>query len=292
MDDKTFDEFTVHLISSASMNIFRTNTLAKFKNHFSDEINLEGDWRVALTEINFPANLYNVSDTVLRVHHQPPPKTDPEVIHKERPDFSKKKKTDYTSPIIKIEKGFYPDVEVLLEKIRKICTINFEYQIDDLTGLLTITFEKFEEGITFPNGQIPGILGFEGVPDAGGIHIGYKMNTMSNHSSRSFTADYPVDLAAGTELMFIYIDLIEYQYLGDTKAPLLRIIDTNRRMKNGTVCHIEPNHRKVFSNLQYKKLLTKNIQTAEVQLRTETGHLVPFTGTGKVVVALNFKKFN
>ena len=75
------------------------------------------------------------------------------------------------------------------------------------------------------------------------------MNTMSNHSSRSFTADYPVDLAAGTELMFIYIDLIEYQYLGDTKAPLLRIIDTNRRLKNGSVCHIEPNHREVFSNL-------------------------------------------
>ena len=106
MDDKTFDEFTVHLISSASMNIFRTNTLAKFKNHFSDEINLEGDWRVALTEINFPANLYNVSDTVLRVHHQPPPKTDPEVINEERPDFSKKKRPTTRPESSKLKKVF------------------------------------------------------------------------------------------------------------------------------------------------------------------------------------------
>ena len=50
------DEFTIHLVSSASMNIFPDNTLAKFKNFLSQEINLEDDWRVAISEIIFPAN--------------------------------------------------------------------------------------------------------------------------------------------------------------------------------------------------------------------------------------------
>ena len=54
MGSKRFeDEFTVHVISSASMEIFNQNTLASFRNFFNDEIQLSGDWRVALSEIIF-----------------------------------------------------------------------------------------------------------------------------------------------------------------------------------------------------------------------------------------------
>ena len=94
-------------------------------------------------------------------------------------------------------------------------------------------------------------------------------------------------------MMFIYLDIIRYQIVGDTKAPLLRVIDTNRRVKNGYACSIEPNHRKVFSNLDYKKLLVNNIQSIAVNLRTETSRLVPFAGGGrKVVLTLKFQKFS
>ena len=44
------DEFTVHVISSASMEIVDQNTLASFGNFFNDEIQLSDDWRVALSE--------------------------------------------------------------------------------------------------------------------------------------------------------------------------------------------------------------------------------------------------
>ena len=81
--------------------------------------------------------------------------------------------------------------------------------------------------------------------------------------------------------------------MGDTKAPLLRVIDTNRRVKNGYACSIESNHRKVFSNLDYKKLLVNNIQSIAVNLRTETSRLVPFAGGGgNVVLTLKFQKFS
>ena len=49
------NEFMVHLVSLASINIFVQSTLSSFKNYFNEEINLEGDWRVALSEIIFPA---------------------------------------------------------------------------------------------------------------------------------------------------------------------------------------------------------------------------------------------
>ena len=94
-------------------------------------------------------------------------------------------------------------------------------------------------------------------------------------------------------MMLIYLDIIHYKFVGDTKAPLLRVIDTNRRVKNCYVCSIEPNHRKVFSNLDYKNLLVKNIQSIVVYLRTEIGRLVLFAGGGsKVVLTLKTQKFS
>ena len=54
------EEFEVHLLSTASMNIFGDNTLASFKNQLPQNISLEGDWRVALSEIIFPSKINNV----------------------------------------------------------------------------------------------------------------------------------------------------------------------------------------------------------------------------------------
>ena len=56
------DEFTVHLISTASMDYFPDNTLASFRIFCKEEIALDGDWRVALSEIIFPTKLNNVTD--------------------------------------------------------------------------------------------------------------------------------------------------------------------------------------------------------------------------------------
>ena len=119
--------------------------------------------------------------------------------------------------------------------------------------------------------------------------------TMADGEEKTFVGDYPFDLSAGKQLIFIYINIIEYQeyqYVGDTKAPLIRVIGSKQRLKNGSPFEIEPTHRIVFRNLEYKKLLSKNFQSNEIQLRTETGELVPFAGTGKVILTLNFKKFD
>ena len=115
---------------------------------------------------------------------------------------------------------------------------------------------------------------------------------LGDGETKAFVADYPFDLLAGKQLIYVYSNIIEYQHIGDTKAPLIRIIDSKQRLKNGSLCEIEPTHTIVFSNLEYKKLLSNNFQCIEVQLRTETGKFVPFTGTGKVILTLNFKKFN
>ena len=64
-EDAINDSFTVTLVSSASMNIFSENSLANFKNLLNEEINLQGEWKVALTEITFPTHINNVTDNVI-----------------------------------------------------------------------------------------------------------------------------------------------------------------------------------------------------------------------------------
>ena len=56
------DEFTVHLISTASIDYFPDNTSASFRKLCKEEIALDGDWRVALSEIIFQTKLNNVTD--------------------------------------------------------------------------------------------------------------------------------------------------------------------------------------------------------------------------------------
>ena len=68
----------------------------------------------------------------------------------------------------------------------------------------------------------------------------------SYEGNELYESHFPYDLSSGTCLIFVYIDIIQYQTVGDAKATLLRVIDSNRRIKNGSACSIEPNHRRLI----------------------------------------------
>ena len=286
------DEFTVHVVSSASMEIFDSNTLASFRNFFNDEIQLSGDWRVALSEIIFPTKIENIVNGNLTVYNLK--------------DYEDSQKMSFGANVISrpysgqklaFMPGTFDTVAQLLATIKLTVGLpNFSFREIKSSGKYEVLLGKYE-GITFPSEEIPSIIGFEGIPDGNGIHIGYKMNPnenrlMKSDDTKAYYGEFPADLCAGKHLIFIYTNIIEYQYVGDTKAPLLRVIDSKQRLKNGSVCELEPTHRIVFTNLDYKKLLTNTIQSISIELRTETGQLVPFSGTGKVILTLQFKKFS
>ena len=73
--------------------------------------------------------------------------------------------------------------------------------------------------------------------------------TMADDEEKIFVGDYAFDLSAGKQLIFIYVNIIEYQYVGDFEAPLIRVTDSKQRLKNDSRCEIEPTH----SSLEYKK---------------------------------------
>ena len=59
--------FYLTLPSNASMKIYPDNTVAKYTTQLPNNIELDGDWEVALTEIQYPHKFYNVKGEWFRI---------------------------------------------------------------------------------------------------------------------------------------------------------------------------------------------------------------------------------
>ena len=243
MSRNRFDaEFSVHVISSASMQIFGSNTPASFRKFFSDEIQLSGDWRVALSEIIFPTIIEHVLNGDL-IAYSLKGYEDSQKISSDANVISR----PYNGEKLSFMTGNFANVNQLLGTIKRtVGPPNFSFREIKSTGKYEIIFGKYE-GITFPSEEIPSIVGVTGIPDGRCVHIGYKMSTvtsnklMKSDETKACFGEFREDLCAGKHAKFIYTNIIEYQYVGD-----VGVIDSKQRLRNGSVSEFEPTHRIVF----------------------------------------------
>ena len=81
--------------------------------------------------------------------------------------------------------------------------------------------------------------------------------------------------------LYVYCDIITHQLVGDTRAPLLRIVPVHGKPgENVTV---------TFDNIQYRPTRGGTIQSIEVDIRDGAGDPIPFYG-GLVVVTLHLRR--
>ena len=159
-----------------------------------------------------------------------------------------------------------------------------------LTKLIKNWLNSFgaNEVLSFKNKEDPSILGFNCTKDKshdGYIHIGYKSdNVLNRHQSH-----FPVDITCGPQLISVFINIIEYQIIDDVRAPVVKIIESKRRLRNGSIKTVIPIHHQTFTVLDYKPIISKKTQNIKVELRNEAGKFVQITGTVKVIVSLNFQ---
>ena len=198
-DDAINNSFTVTLVSSASMNIFSKNSLTNFKNLLNEEINLQGEWKVALTKITIPTHINIVTDTKLIYYKKHKVKASQKV---NKNNISR----PYDGERVEILRGLYDDVKKIINEINlKTELENISYDIDPITRHLTLWMHYWER-ITFGSPQILSILGFKCIRDGTGYHIGYKRSSQVHIilTTQNLISDYPDDMTAGTQLMFIY----------------------------------------------------------------------------------------
>ena len=91
--------------------------------------------------------------------------------------------------------------------------------------------------------------------------------------------------------LLIYTDIMEYNIVGDRKAPQLRCFPFISKLKSGDVITTgQYMNYQTFSNLQFCRLLKNSFHSVHIDLRDTSGEKIPFVSVGLTRLVLMFRK--
>jgi hypothetical protein len=260
--------FEITLLSNGSMDIFPSNTMAKFSNLLPERLSLEGHWQVALSDLVYPASFYNIAKTKVTVRSYLSPHDQDHLLRVQ---------------IFQFPAGLYHGYDEIFETLKNLTGVpftKFHVRKDRCLEFHLLATYGFE----FSEPDIPSILGF---PDN---MVG---RARPRNGTQQLAGKFPLDITGGRNLLFVYIDIIEHQIVGDSKAAMLRIIPLqNLITANGNLAVMQLISREEPRSLDYKKLLIQSFDRISVELRDETGRLLPFVGIGRTAIKLKFMKLS
>jgi hypothetical protein len=290
-------EFIINLVSNASMDVYKNNTLSSFTTRLpGNGINLPskpdgGHWEVALSDINFPSKFYNIIDG----------------------DYAMM--STRTSGIewhAKIKPGRYKSLEQIMDHIRELwLDLNdklnrqfpefepdykrekakiFKSRYDSLTNRFQIKMYEKGSRLILTSPDLLAIFGFSTLLGRDEIAV----NSAASRVGKGWvTGDYDPDLQR-LHTTLVYTDIIEHQIIGDTLAPLLRLIPLVGKHKNNMMSNMESTQvSKTFNlPLQFKKIQVNSFHSIQLEMYGENGQLLPFVDAGRTSATLIFRYNN
>lgn len=251
------NNFYITLPSDSSMQYFPSNTVTHFRTHLSEKIDLRGRWVVGLSEIKYPHSWFNVDAHCYVLV-----------------------RTKNFKTVLTLTPGFYETVtsiidELPLQNYAKDVKVNLR----PTTNKVAVTFKGTEFDLAFSL-QLGLLLGFK--PDSYVGQAAFEKRVHNNWwpDTHPHVATVTSDINRIEEL-FVYSDIIEPQFVGHLRIPLLRSIKTKRQ--HGEL------HQKIFQKPDYLALKTNSFQTIEIDIRDALGHPVAFQ-FGRCTVKLHFKR--
>ena len=299
------------ILASNVKSYSETNTISKFRTKLPRrrEFPANQDWRVAVTEITYKQSWYNVKeDYKIQFINE----AGAEEV------FEVKNSRDLT-----IEKGYYRDpkdmLEIINNKLKIIDAImppkyyfnQYSRTVYLVPGviknriLIEHNLEKFEDIKFIPilGNEIESLLGL--VDRYGSTYaqrigtIPESFNTVADYNdtktkfarlkymfdNMKFKGHYPVDMSAGFNNLYIYLDIVEQTDIGDAYAPIVTTFPNKLSVDGfaGSVHH-EP------KNLIYRRLQNKIFDIIEVNIKDDSGNFVRFN-SGNIVIKLHFQLF-
>lgn len=215
-------QFYLWLPSNSSAKVFPKNTLAEYRVQLPNSIQLNGEWEVALTEIQYKKNWRNIR-MFYNVFYVRAPRKEP-IIDR-----------------ITIPPGHYHTLQEVIHHMNEAVTregyekdVVFSYS--ELSRKVTV---QLNNGTELLFGQIGPQLGFSD----------------GQNLSGSATARKEADLNMDFHSLYIYTDIVEAQMVGDSQVPLIRVVPvettaTEIVMKTFLSPQYIPVSRKQFSTIE------------------------------------------
>jgi len=241
-----------------------------------NDVSLEGEWEVGLVDIMYPRNWYNIENQYLVISCAECRSTD--LLFK--PDENA---PTYYEIGVRIPSGFYETatelVGTLNASIRKAYRDPVRAQnsqiryvnesqwpkivLNNRTRCIDINMPA-DMTITFSE-KLSAILGMEEL-------VVYEP---------FYNGERPHDIDGGLHALYVYCDVLECVSVGDTMAPLLRIVEV--KGPSGEMTHIQ------YDQPRYIPLQKKAFDSIEIDIRDDTGKPIPFD-SGKLIVTLHFRR--
>lgn len=182
-------QFYVWLPSNSSMNVFPSNTLAEYRVHLPQPLQLTGEWEVALTEIQYPHSWNNVRENFWNRFYI--------------------KKGDWIDVFI-VPQGHYTSLKSIIDKMNDLVKAT-EYK-----DKVWFSYEMLNRKVTV-HVENPYFVTFSDF----GKMLGFSRDVTL---SQTTTAEREADLDLGFHNLYVYCDVVQPQVVGDTQVPLIRIV--------------------------------------------------------------------
>ena len=317
-------EFTLNLISNASMETFPGNRLSSFTTLLSEPFNLPGEWQVALVELSWPAMIRNVTEgqiTVSKSLDTPKasstlqnPRRSTGLVSMTVPKAFRSSNVQFTAKETKqIKTGCYSSIDSILKSIFKTATDGKVKLHPSMSGK---TNEVSKTGLPSISWKVDCAteelqVKFVGNVKTHGLVIKAKSQDLKNILGTTTLIDcqsdasareqpsergdddcrivkhegqWPIDLNGGSHTMFVYCDLVQNETLGDVRTALLRSVPLES-LSNSSQKRREVNHRS-FTNLQWKRVYKSQFQSITLSLANEIGQTMPFLSCGRTNITL------
>jgi len=270
-------EFPLTLVNTLSD--IQSNVTSHFTTRFDNPLKLPGEWEMGLTSVSFTNSINNIpyiEDGGIEISVE-----------------LTENGTQITGGVItSLEVGNYRSIEILISSIlgagKNIrldnnktvnlhTLINMEYNgITNKIRLFTTnsavnSLSKLQ--ITFSK-QICSMIGLD--------------NPIVTINNTPFSCVFPrsVDINAGVYLMYIMCDHMEYSYVGNTTAPILRIIPIAAEIRHTGYVTLS------FEDIQWRKLTQNFISDITIKAHEDLhGNRIKFShGVGPLVLNLKLRK--
>lgn len=269
------DEFYVTLPSDSSMKLFPDNKTTHFISQLPRNLTLQGEWTVALVEIEYPQNIQTFSDT---------------------PDarnitFSRAGKWKYT---VTLPDKVWKDAKEIIAYLQANPEFSNHFSISvSPTDIVTIQMNRPDDK--------PCVAGDSCVYEEEDVYIIVMSKTLTKilglpntidgryilifNNNRTITGILPASLnRAIPNSLYIYTDICEPCIVGDVETPLLRVVPVDIKKYNYA-------RTKSFNPPQprYIPLIRNSFQTIEIDIRDNLSDRIPFE-SGTLIVTLHFKR--
>ena len=302
--NNTINQFYLTLPSDSSMEVFPHNTLCCYTAKLPQAIHLDQDahWEVALVEMIHPTQIKNIVENqntfTVEVYDEQLQKHLDERSIVSDPFKTEDPKTKRSTYLITIPTGYYFSGQHLVTTLSTRFNTVFAKVLDKAKKSVTFEYNKVARRlmIKFSEDKLMAITFCPELYDilGGDLRLVKKKNEIPAMTSNLDFAKYfrfPVEMNQGLNLMFVYSDVVEYNVVGHTSAPLLRVIPfkvdsaASADEEGGNTYHV---HRE-FVHSHYLPVNKSYFDSVNITIKGELGQNIPFT-KGKVTVKLHFQK--